>query len=66
MDDNLEQAKNMKLILYALEQLSNLKISFHKSEMFCYGIAKDKEGELLQIFGCDMGSYPFLASGLAS
>ena len=34
MDHDLEQAKNMKLILSVFEQLSGLKINFHKSEIF--------------------------------
>jgi hypothetical protein len=34
MDDDLERAKNMKLLLCAFEQLSGLKINFHKSECF--------------------------------
>jgi len=38
---DLDQAKNMKIILCAFEQLSGLKINFHKSELFCYGEAKD-------------------------
>jgi hypothetical protein len=33
---DLEQAKNLKLLLCAFEQLSGLKINFHKSEVFCY------------------------------
>ena len=37
MDHNLEQAHNMKTILCAFEQLSGLKINFHKSEIFCFG-----------------------------
>ena len=40
MDNDLERAKNMKLLLCAFEQLSGLKINFHKSELFCYGAAK--------------------------
>lgn len=60
MEDNVEQAKNMKLLLCAFEQLSGLKINFHKNVIFSYGIAKDKEGEFSQIFGCDMGLYPFI------
>ena len=36
MGNDLEKAKNMKLLLCAFEQLSRLKINFHKSEMFCY------------------------------
>jgi len=34
MEHNLEQAHNMKTILCAFEQLSGLKINFHKSEIF--------------------------------
>jgi hypothetical protein len=59
MDNDLERAKNIKLLLCAFEQLSGLKINFHKSEMFCYGVARARQIEYTQIFGCDMGSYPF-------
>ena len=41
MEHDLEQAKNMKIILCAFEQLPGLKINFHKSELFCYGEAKE-------------------------
>jgi hypothetical protein len=37
LEHDLEQAKNLKIILCAFEQLSGLKINFHKSELFCYG-----------------------------
>jgi hypothetical protein len=43
MDCTIEQAKNMKLLLSAFEQLSGLKINFHKSEIFCFGEANDYE-----------------------
>ena len=35
IDHDLEQVKNLKLLLCAFEQLSGLKINFHKSEIFC-------------------------------
>jgi hypothetical protein len=35
MENNLEKALNMKLILYFFEQLSGLKINFHKSKIYC-------------------------------
>ena len=41
LDHDLKQTKNMKLLLCAFEQLSGLKINFHKSEIFCYGAAKE-------------------------
>jgi hypothetical protein len=34
IDHDLEQAKNLKLLFCMFEQLSGLKINFHKSEFF--------------------------------
>jgi hypothetical protein len=34
MEHNLEKALNMKLVLCIFEQLSGLKINFHKSNFF--------------------------------
>jgi hypothetical protein len=59
MDLDLEQAKNMKLLLCVFEQLSGLKINFRKSEIFCYGEAKHYEQEYTRLFGCDYD--PFLS-----
>ncbi|CAN6182020.1 unnamed protein product [Urochloa humidicola] len=64
MDNDLEGAQNMKLLLSAFEQLSGLKINFRKSEMFCYGAAKELELEYSQIFGCDIGTLPFRYLGI--
>jgi hypothetical protein len=43
MSHDVERARNMKLILSTFEQLLGLKINFHKSEIFCFGKAKDHE-----------------------
>jgi hypothetical protein len=59
MEDYLERHKNMKLVLCAFEQLLCLKINFHRSELFCYGAAKELESEYSDIFGCGMESFPF-------
>jgi hypothetical protein len=40
LDHDLEGMKNLKLLLCAFEQLSELKINFHKSEIFCFGMLK--------------------------
>jgi hypothetical protein len=39
-----------KLILSFFEQLSGLKINFHKSELFCFGKAKEDEDNYRNIF----------------
>ncbi|KAK8461993.1 hypothetical protein SEVIR_1G125301v4 [Setaria viridis] len=64
MDHNLEQAKNMKLLLSVFEQLLGFKINFHKSEVFCYGEAKHYKQEYTQLFGGELGSYPFRYLGI--
>jgi hypothetical protein len=64
MDHDLEQAKNMKLLLCVFEQLSGLKVNFHNSEIFCYGEAKHHDQEYNKLFGCDIGSYPFQYLGI--
>jgi hypothetical protein len=42
MEHDFEKARNRKLILSAFEQLSGLKINFHKIELFCFGAAQDE------------------------
>jgi retron-type reverse transcriptase len=64
MDNDLEKAKNMKLLLCAFEQLSGLKINFYKSELFCFGAAKANQNEFEQIFGCNVGSFLFRYLGI--
>lgn len=77
IDHDLEQAKNLKLLLCVFEQLSGLKINFHKSEIFCYGAAKEMQdfytdlfvvmlgNILLDIweFQCTIRSYSILSGG---
>jgi hypothetical protein len=52
MEDDLDTTKNLKLVLCAFEKLSGLKINFHKSELFCFGQAKEKANEYVAMFGC--------------
>jgi hypothetical protein len=64
MDHDYDKACNLKLILCAFEQLSGLKINFHKSEIFCFGAAKESEHLYSQLFGCKTGTYPFRYLGI--
>jgi len=54
----------MKTILCAFEQLSGLKINFHKSEIFCFGEAKSCESQYIELFGCNPGSFPLRYLGI--
>ena len=57
-------AGSLNLIVSAFEYLSGLKINFHKSEIFCFGEAKEVEHTHSQLFGCKVGSYPFKYLGI--
>ncbi|WVZ62463.1 hypothetical protein U9M48_012212 [Paspalum notatum var. saurae] len=65
IDHDIEQGKNMKLHLCVFKQLSGLKINFYKSEIFCFGKAKDCEIQYSQFFGCKIGTYPFRYLGIS-
>lgn len=64
LEHDFEQAKNMKAILCVFEHLSGLKINFHRSEIFCFGGAKEMEDQYRQLFGCNSGSFPFKYLGI--
>jgi hypothetical protein len=64
LEHDLEKALNMKLVLCIFEQLSGLKIYFHKSEVYCFGKAKEFENDYTQLFGCELGSFPFKYLGI--
>ena len=51
-------------MLCVFEQLSGLKINFHKSELYCFGKANDRVDQYSQILGCGVGKYPFKYLGL--
>ena len=45
--------------------MGRLKIAkFHKSEIFCFGKAKDSKHEYKKILGCESGSLPFRYLGV--
>ena len=64
MEHDIAKALNMKLILCFFEQLSGLKINFHKSELYCFGQAKIVEAQYIQLFGCEAGAFPFKYLGI--
>jgi hypothetical protein len=64
LEHDLQQAKNLKLILTVFEKLSGLKINFHKSELFCFGQAKECYDQYSNIFDCKLCSFPVKYLGI--
>ena len=61
IDHDLDKAKNLKLLF---EELSGLKINFHKSELFCFGEAQTNEAQYAAFFGCARAEFPICYLGI--
>jgi hypothetical protein len=64
MDHDPNKAHNMKLLLFAFEQASGLKINLHKSELFCFVAAQENIELYTELFGCKVGSFPINYLGI--
>jgi hypothetical protein len=64
LNDDLEKAKGLRIVLSAFEKLLGLKINFHKSELFCFGETRERTGEYVELFGCKEGEFPFKYLGI--
>jgi hypothetical protein len=51
----------MKLIICIFEKLPRLKVNFHESEIYCFGLKKD---HYRNFFGCETGAPPFKYLGI--
>ena len=59
MEHDVNKDRNLKLLLLALAQTSDLKINIHKSELLCFTKAKEAEAQYTNLFGCPQGQLPF-------
>ena len=64
IQDDLVQARNLKFLLCLFEQMSGLKINFHKSEVFCMGSAQEKTQSFERILTCKSGKFPLKYLGI--
>lgn len=59
LEDDLFNVRNMKFILCVFEQISGLKINFHKSEIFCLGERLHQErSNTLRFLLVEWGVFP--------
>jgi hypothetical protein len=52
LKDNMEKARNVKLMLYLFEQMSGLKINFENSEMILIGGDNNLTTQYADLFNC--------------
>lgn len=58
LKDDIEVARNMKILLYLYEQMSGLKINFSKSEILLINGDNNKSIQYAELFNCVSGSLP--------
>jgi hypothetical protein len=64
LDHDLVKAENMKLIMLAFEQVSDLNINYHKRKLYCFGQATEAEDLYRSLFCCRKGIFPFKYMGI--
>jgi hypothetical protein len=48
----------MKFILYCFEWLSGLKINYHKSEAYIFGMEEEEKVRIVNMLNCKLGELP--------
>lgn len=49
---------HIKFILYCFEWLSGLKINYHKSEAYVFGMEEEEKHRIANMLNCELGSLP--------
>lgn len=55
---------NLKLILYCFEWFTGLKINFHKSEVYVFGVSQEEKERLGNMLNCALESFPMKYLGI--
>ena len=66
LKDDIEVARNMKLLLYLYEIMSGLKINFAKSEVYMINGDNEKHIVYAELFNCQTGMFPYQILGGSS
>jgi hypothetical protein len=64
VDGSAESVRNLKLILYCCEWLTGLKINFHKSEVFVFGVSQGEKEVLANNLNCVLSELPLKYLGI--
>jgi hypothetical protein len=59
-----EEIANLKFLLMCFEDMSGLKINYHKSEVIVMGTTAARKHQVADRLNCKLGSFPFIYLGL--
>ncbi|XP_071718980.1 uncharacterized mitochondrial protein AtMg01250-like [Rutidosis leptorrhynchoides] len=61
---SLDNFENLMKLLRCFELCSGLKVNYNKSNLFGVGVDKYEVESMANLFGCNIGSFPFTYLGL--
>jgi hypothetical protein len=64
LENDLEKARNVKLLLYIFEQMPVLRLTLKKSELFLVGGDNGVANEYAEVFNCLVGLFPIKYLGV--
>jgi hypothetical protein len=64
LKNDMEGAKNVKLLLHLFKQMTGLKINFEKSELIMVGCDDDLSIEFNETINCQIGYFPIKYLGV--
>lgn len=64
IDGSERSITNLKLIFYYFEWLSGLKINYHKSEVYVFGVQQGDKELMANMLNCVLGELPLKYLGI--
>jgi hypothetical protein len=64
LEKDVEMARNLKWLLTCFEQMSGMRINYHKSDFLTINVEEDEARVFAQIFGCKLAHFPFIYLGV--
>jgi hypothetical protein len=64
LEANTEVIANAKFLLYCFENMSRLKVNYHKSEVMVVGATDEEGADIANMLNCRVESLPFKCLGI--
>jgi hypothetical protein len=64
LDNNISMAQNLKWLLTCFEQMSGMRINYHKSDLLSINLPADEANLFAQVLCYQLGEFPFTYLGV--
>jgi hypothetical protein len=64
LQKNIDMPRHLKWLLTCFEQMSGMRINYHKSDLLTINIVEEEANLFAQIFGCKISDFPFTYLGV--